>query len=142
MKRNCETSSRSHNRYAELHTLVHAVIEQWRDAYGLPPIAASQLDEDGDAVPQRVLLPGSVALNFKIDVEKITARVLNNRPELQAAWFAIAQGKPVNASEEQRLVQLLGPAYRPLSPASYFRPRRIGSASSRRRALHKYRHVD
>ncbi len=128
-----QTSKNTHQ-YAELHTLVHAVIEQWAEVVGLPPVAALALNDDGDRVPPRVLLPGSIAVGFKIDCERITTRILNDHAELQAAWFAIARKKPVKARVEQQLVKLLGPAYVALSPSRYFRPRRNGSALSHRRA--------
>lgn len=113
---------RPDEQYWEWHQSFIVVLECYGDVIHLPPISGLMLDEDGDVVKQKTLLPGSAALHFKCDVEKITARILRDHPDLQSAWFKAVEGEPIPARVEQRLVKLLGPSYRPLRPSVYFKP--------------------
>jgi hypothetical protein len=132
-------SARSRSRfinehYADQHALVHTVIATYIEVLNLPLVSSFILTEDGFTKHQRTLLPESIALDWKIDTERITARQLKDAHDLQRAWWALVQSDPISPSTESRLVQRLGSAYFPLAPHKYFKAFRQGGISQRRAA--------
>jgi hypothetical protein len=131
------SSARSRSRfinehYANQHALVYTVIATYIEVLDLPLVSTFILTEDGVTKHQRTLLPGSIALDWKIDTERITARQLKDAPDLQRAWWALVQNDPISGSTESRLVRLLGSAYFPVAPHKYFRVFRKGGTLHRR----------
>ena len=121
--------------YAEARELVLRTINFYVDCVSLPRLSTLVLDADGDGKHQKTIQPGSIALHFKADCEKITERVLADREDLQAVWFQIATGETPKGLAEVHLVQKLQKAYKQIDPWRYFAPPiRRGSAESCRRA--------
>jgi hypothetical protein len=111
---------RADDDYFEALTLVRSVAEAYAETFEISDTAVFGMDDD--APPQKVIRPGSPACHFRIDVERITGRILKDAPDLQAAWFALAQGGKIATKDEHTLVRRLGKAYIPLHPGKYFRP--------------------
>jgi len=115
--------------------LIKRVLESYETCISLPPISTPVLNEDGDMQRQKTLLPASTAIDFIIDVQRITERALEHKPELQAAWFALLEGQEtIKPALEHGLVAALGKKYQALSPYKYFRNFRRGSVDAQRRA--------
>jgi hypothetical protein len=128
-------SDSSSNSYADSRALVFRVIESYVDAVSLPRLSTFTLSDDGEGKHQRTLQPASIAIHFKADVEKITERILRDKPDLQETWWQIAQGETPSGSSEIHLVQKLQKAYKQIDPFKYLRPSiRKGSVESQRRA--------
>jgi hypothetical protein len=122
------------NSYAESRDLIHRVISSYIDCISLPRISTFVLREDGLVTPQKTLTPGSIGIHYKADVEKITERILQDKPNLQVAWWAIAEGETPSGLAEIHLVHKLQKAYQAIDPFKYFRPSlRRGSVESQRR---------
>jgi hypothetical protein len=121
--------------FSEQRELVHRVINAYVDAVSLPHISTFALQGDGLVKSQRVLIPGSLGLHFKCDVERVTERALADKPKLQDAWWSIAKGETLGGLPEIHLIQKLHRPYRAIDPWRYFRPAlHRGSVASQRRA--------
>jgi hypothetical protein len=121
--------------YADARDLVHRVINAYVEAASLPGVSTFVMTDEGTMKPQRTLAPGSIACHYKCDVEKVTERALKEKPDLQAAWWEIAEGQIPHGLREVHLVQKLKSAYRVVDPSKYLRPAiRKGSVESLRRA--------
>lgn len=121
--------------YSDKRELVHRVITMYAEVCSLPRITTFVLKDTGLVSPQRSLTPGSIAIHYKADCEKITERALTGRPDLQETFWDIAQGETPGGLSEVHVVQKLHKAYRVLDPFKYFRPPvRRGSVESQRMA--------
>ena len=108
--------------------LIKRVLEAYERCISLATISTMILNEDGAFDRQKTLLPGSTAIDYICDVQRLTARALDGNVELQTAWFALLEGQPIEPAMEHGLVRLLSKAYRFLSPFKYFQHVRRGAA--------------
>ena len=121
--------------YAKSRELVHRVINAYVEAASLPSVSTFVMTDEGTMKPQKTLTPGSIACLFKCDCERITELALKDKPNLQTAWWEIAEGQTPKGLTEVHLVNKLKHAYRAIDPWKYLRPAiRKGSVESLRRA--------
>ena len=121
--RNANTPAKAESaadRYSRYHDIVRAVIRTYVETKQLSPLVACEIDQD--APPNKRLTVNAVC--HLADIEIATAKALQGKPELQAAWFQLALENPVEAKLEQQVVKRCGPLYaaRGLEPWFYFRP--------------------
>jgi hypothetical protein len=74
--------TRARELFEHQHAVFFRTVEAYVEVCNLPPLAALQMD---DELPlPRILTPGGIALDFKIDVEIATTSVLKDEPDMQA----------------------------------------------------------
>jgi hypothetical protein len=87
---------------------------------------------DDTAPPNYTFAPGSISIEFKADLERITERTLQGDKPSQAAWFALIADEPVPPAVARDVVMRCGTAYAEAGLHRYFEPKiRRGRGESR-----------
>jgi len=94
-----------------------SVVGGYVEAKKMPPICATNSDDEN-----RNRKLGPLTIHFLVDVELATEAALKDRPDLQRAWFELAQDHPVEPAVAKETIHRCGAMYtaRGLMPKQYF----------------------
>lgn len=119
-RRNTWTRAELQDHYQNVFS---AVVAEYVKLRALSPVVASVVDPEGIGKSAKLSYD---AINHIVDIENATTKALENRLDLQAAWFCLALGEAVAPKLARETVTRCGRLYvaRELAPWYYHRSNR------------------
>ena len=131
MKNDNNTSRlRSRQKCADVQDAFFATLRAYARLGELSTVAA--IVNDDEAPKNNTLGPGSLSLDFKVDLERLTTKTLEGDKPAQQAWFALLAGETVEPALAKDVIRRCGEAYIEAGLPTYFVPKiRRGRGESR-----------
>ncbi|MBW4039203.1 MAG: hypothetical protein HIU91_10075 [Acidobacteria bacterium] len=115
---------------AHYQNVFYAVVAEYVNLKALSPVVASIVDPDGIGKSTKLNYD---AIHYIVDIEFATTKALENRLDLQAAWFCLASGEAVAPKLARETITRCGRLYaaRKLAPWYYHKSNRYTHRSTR-----------